>query len=50
MANAIGTPIFAVADGVMENTGPVSGFGLWVVVRHPDGTRSVYAQPYLRRR
>lgn len=42
IANRIGTPIFAVADGVVEKSGPASGFGLWVVVRHADGSRSVY--------
>lgn len=42
IANRIGTPIFAVADGVVERSGPASGFGLWVVVRHADGTRSIY--------
>ena len=42
IANKIGTPIFAVADGVVEKAGPASGFGLWVVVRHDDGSRSVY--------
>lgn len=42
IANEIGTPVFAVADGVVEKSGPASGFGLWVVVRHEDGSRSVY--------
>jgi murein DD-endopeptidase MepM/ murein hydrolase activator NlpD len=42
IANAIGTPIYAFSDGVVEDAGPASGFGLWVVVRHPDGTHSVY--------
>ncbi|MDN5858859.1 MAG: M23 family metallopeptidase [Pseudonocardia sp.] len=42
IANAIGTPIYALTDGVVEEAGPASGFGLWVVLRHPDGTRSVY--------
>ncbi|BBF99050.1 MULTISPECIES: M23 family metallopeptidase [Pseudonocardia] len=42
IANRIGTPIFAVADGVVEKSGPAGGFGLWVVLRHSDGSRSVY--------
>ena len=42
IANVIGTPIYALTDGVVEKSGPASGFGLWVVLRHPDGTRSVY--------
>lgn len=42
IANRIGTPIFAVADGIVERSGPASGFGLWVVIRHADGSRSVY--------
>jgi hypothetical protein len=42
VANRIGTPIFAVAGGVVVESGPASGFGLWVVVEHADGTRSVY--------
>lgn len=42
IANRIGTPIYAVTDGVVEESGPASGFGLWVVLRHPDGTQSVY--------
>lgn len=42
IANAIGTPIYAVTDGVVEKSGPASGFGLWVVLRHADGTKSVY--------
>ena len=42
IANSIGTPIYAVTDGVVEDAGPASGFGLWVVLRHPDGTKSVY--------
>jgi murein DD-endopeptidase MepM/ murein hydrolase activator NlpD len=41
IANRIGTPIFAVTDGVVVEPGPASGFGRWVVLRHPDGTRSV---------
>ncbi|SHG87903.1 Murein DD-endopeptidase MepM and murein hydrolase activator NlpD, contain LysM domain [Streptoalloteichus hindustanus] len=42
IANAIGTPVRSVADGVVVEAGPASGFGLWVRVRHTDGTISVY--------
>jgi len=42
IANRIGTPIYSVADGVVIEAGPASGFGLWVRVRHTDGTITVY--------
>lgn len=42
IANRIGTPIRAVADGVVVEAGAASGFGLWVRVQHQDGTISVY--------
>lgn len=42
IANSIGTPIFAAADGVIAEAGPASGFGLWVRIRHADGTITVY--------
>lgn len=42
IANKIGTPIYALTDGVVEESGPASGYGLWVVLRHDDGTYSVY--------
>jgi murein DD-endopeptidase MepM/ murein hydrolase activator NlpD len=42
LAAPIGTPIYALTDGVVEEAGTASGFGLWVVLRHPDGTRTVY--------
>lgn len=42
IANAIGTPIVAAEDGVVIEAGPASGFGLWVKVRHDDGTVTVY--------
>ncbi|WP_345384149.1 M23 family metallopeptidase [Pseudonocardia yuanmonensis] len=42
LAAPIGTPIFAFTDGVVEESGPASGFGMWVVLRHADGTRTVY--------
>lgn len=42
IANKIGTPIYAVANGQVVDSGPASGFGLWVRVRHSDGFISVY--------
>jgi murein DD-endopeptidase MepM/ murein hydrolase activator NlpD len=42
IAGPIGTPIYALTDGVVEEAGPASGFGLWVVLRHTDGSQSVY--------
>jgi murein DD-endopeptidase MepM/ murein hydrolase activator NlpD len=42
LANSIGTPILAAADGVVVESGPASGFGLWVRIKHSDGTTTVY--------
>ncbi|SDM29888.1 Peptidase family M23 [Lentzea albidocapillata subsp. violacea] len=42
IANRIGTPIRSVMDGVVVDAGPASGFGLWVRIRHTDGTIAVY--------
>ncbi|HEX2301634.1 MAG TPA: M23 family metallopeptidase [Pseudonocardiaceae bacterium] len=42
IANSIGTPIYATTDGVVIESGPASGFGMWVRLEHPDGTVSVY--------
>ncbi len=42
IANAIGTPIFAAADGVVIDCGPTAGFGMWVKLRHDDGTVTLY--------
>jgi murein DD-endopeptidase MepM/ murein hydrolase activator NlpD len=42
IANRIGTPILAVADGTVVEAGSASGFGLWVRIEHADGTVSVY--------
>jgi murein DD-endopeptidase MepM/ murein hydrolase activator NlpD len=42
IANSIGTPIYAVADGVVIDAGPAAGFGMWVKVRHADGTVTLY--------
>jgi len=42
IANKMGTPILSVADGVVVESGPASGFGLWVRVEHADGTVTIY--------
>ncbi|MDJ0393926.1 M23 family metallopeptidase [Rhodococcus sp. G-MC3] len=42
IANSIGTPIVAVADGKVIDAGPASGFGMWVRLQHADGTITVY--------
>lgn len=42
LANAIGTPILAVSDGVVVDAGPTAGYGMWVKLRHADGTVTLY--------
>jgi murein DD-endopeptidase MepM/ murein hydrolase activator NlpD len=42
IANSIGTPIYAAADGVVIDAGPAAGFGMWVKLRHADGTVTLY--------
>lgn len=42
IAAPIGTPIRVPLDGTVIDSGPASGFGLWVRVRHADGTITVY--------
>ncbi|MCP1388348.1 M23 family metallopeptidase [Corynebacterium sp. TA-R-1] len=42
IANAIGTPIYAVMDGTVIKAGPAQGFGKWVVIKHDGGEVSVY--------
>ncbi|HIW95109.1 MAG TPA: M23 family metallopeptidase [Candidatus Corynebacterium gallistercoris] len=42
IANAVGTPILAVADGLVIDSGPAAGFGNWIRVQHDDGTITVY--------
>ncbi|MFC8528336.1 M23 family metallopeptidase [Nocardia sp. NPDC057227] len=46
IAGPIGSPIYAVADGTVIDAGPAQGFGLWVRIRHDDGTISVYGHMY----
>ncbi|MBY0442925.1 MAG: M23 family metallopeptidase [Mycobacteriaceae bacterium] len=42
IANAIGTPIYAVSDGVVIEAGPAAGYGMLVKLRHSDGTATLY--------
>ncbi|MDD4868238.1 MAG: M23 family metallopeptidase [Mycobacterium sp.] len=42
LANAIGTPIVAVSDGVVIEAGPAAGYGALVKLRHADGTVTLY--------
>lgn len=42
IANVNGTPIVAVEDGVVIDSGPAQGFGNWIRIRHEDGSVSVY--------
>ncbi|WP_105347924.1 M23 family metallopeptidase [Mycobacterium sp. ITM-2016-00318] len=42
IANSIGTPIYAAADGVVVDAGPTAGYGAWVKLRHADGTVTLY--------
>jgi murein DD-endopeptidase MepM/ murein hydrolase activator NlpD len=42
LANSIGTPILAVSDGVVIDAGPTAGYGMWVKLRHSDGTVTLY--------
>lgn len=38
----IGTPILAVMDGIVIDSGPASGFGNWIRIMHDNGEMSVY--------
>ncbi|WP_433871018.1 M23 family metallopeptidase [Saccharopolyspora sp. CA-218241] len=42
IANAIGTPIHAAADGTVVAAGPARGFGRWIRIAHGSETVSVY--------
>ena len=42
IAAPIGTPIRAPLPGEVIASGPASGFGMWVRVRHDDGTITTY--------
>jgi murein DD-endopeptidase MepM/ murein hydrolase activator NlpD len=42
IANSIGTPILSAMAGEVIDSGPASGFGLWVRVQHAGGVVTVY--------
>jgi hypothetical protein len=42
IANSVGAPIVAAADGTVISAGPAQGFGLWVRIRHDDGSITTY--------
>lgn len=42
IANAVGTPLYAVTDGVIIDAGPVSGYGNWVRIKNDDGEIFTY--------
>ncbi|MEV5505394.1 M23 family metallopeptidase, partial [Streptomyces orinoci] len=48
IANARGTPIYAVGDGEVINSGPAQGYGQWIRILHPDGTVTEYGHMYER--
>lgn len=40
---AVGTPIYAAGDGVVEQAGPNGGYGNWVKLKHSEGWETGYA-------
>lgn len=42
IANVNGTPILAVMDGTVIDSGPAQGYGNWIRIKHEDGSVSVY--------
>ncbi|QYH20069.1 M23 family metallopeptidase [Corynebacterium aquatimens] len=42
IANAPGTPILAVEDGTVIDSGPAQGYGNWIRILHDDGAVSLY--------
>lgn len=42
IAADIGTPIYAVKDGTVIDSGPAQGFGNWIRIQHDDGTITTY--------
>ncbi|EEI17567.1 M23 family metallopeptidase [Corynebacterium lipophiloflavum] len=42
IANVTNTPILAVLDGTVLDSGPAQGYGQWIRLLHDDGTITVY--------
>lgn len=42
IAAPVGTPILAVMDGTVIDSGPASGYGQWIRLLHEDGSISIY--------
>lgn len=42
IANEMGTPIYAASSGEVIDAGPAQGYGLWIRIRHEDGTITHY--------
>jgi murein DD-endopeptidase MepM/ murein hydrolase activator NlpD len=43
-----GTPIFAAGPGEVTESGPASGYGQWVRIKHPDGSVTEYGHMFER--
>lgn len=48
IANDLGTPIYAAGPGEVTESGPASGYGQWVRIRHEDGSVTEYGHMYER--
>lgn len=46
LAGPLGTPIFAVSDGVVEESHPAAGVGYWLKIRHELPSGEVYYTGY----
>ncbi|PKW18777.1 M23 family metallopeptidase [Saccharopolyspora spinosa] len=42
IAAPLGTPILAAGSGTVLDSGPASGYGLWIRIQHRDGTITTY--------